>query len=102
VIHQAIVFLPLFLPLIFLQFESDFSIPFKSIALSLHKTLSDLSKLERLDGTNYRHWPQKLLIFFEQLEVDHVLFSNPTKESSTFETTIAFGDETDKSKSIND
>ncbi|TYK06658.1 ty1-copia retrotransposon protein [Cucumis melo var. makuwa] len=38
-----------------------------------NKILPDLSKLEPLDGTNYRRWSQKLLIFFEQLEVDYVL-----------------------------
>ncbi|KAL0448658.1 UNVERIFIED_CONTAM: hypothetical protein Slati_1422200 [Sesamum latifolium] len=41
------------------------------------RTLSDLSKLEPLDGTNYKRWSQKLLIFFEQLDVDYVLFQNP-------------------------
>ncbi|XP_021751875.1 uncharacterized protein LOC110717468 [Chenopodium quinoa] len=32
-----------------------------------------VSKLEPLDGNNYKRWSQKLLIFFEQLEVDYVL-----------------------------
>ncbi|KAL0349666.1 UNVERIFIED_CONTAM: hypothetical protein Sradi_4115800 [Sesamum radiatum] len=40
------------------------------------RRLSDLSKLEPLDGTNYKQWSQKLLIFFEQLDVDYVLFQN--------------------------
>lgn len=42
------------------------------MALSVYKTLPDLSKLEPLDGTNFGSWYQKLLIFFEQLEVDYV------------------------------
>ncbi|KAA0040494.1 ty1-copia retrotransposon protein [Cucumis melo var. makuwa] len=44
----------------------------------------NLSKLEPLDGTNYRRWSQKLLIFFEQLEVDNVLTTNlPTSDPPT-------------------
>ncbi|XP_039141238.1 uncharacterized protein LOC120278531 [Dioscorea cayenensis subsp. rotundata] len=46
------------------------------MAISVNKTLPDLSKLEPLDGTNYKRWSQKLLIFFEQLEIDYVLFSD--------------------------
>ncbi|KAA0053505.1 ty1-copia retrotransposon protein [Cucumis melo var. makuwa] len=43
-----------------------------------------LSKLEPLDGTNYRRWSQKLLIFFEQLEVDYVLTTDlPTSDPPT-------------------
>ncbi|KAA0042223.1 ty1-copia retrotransposon protein [Cucumis melo var. makuwa] len=54
-----------------------------------YKILPDLSKLEPLDGTNYRRWSQKLLIFFEQLEVDYVLttdlptFDPPTTTSTS-------------------
>ncbi|KAL0408252.1 UNVERIFIED_CONTAM: hypothetical protein Sradi_1759600 [Sesamum radiatum] len=40
------------------------------------RTLSNLSKLEPLEGTNYKQWSQKLLIYFEQLDVDYVLFQN--------------------------
>ncbi|KAA0035252.1 ty1-copia retrotransposon protein [Cucumis melo var. makuwa] len=36
-----------------------------------NKVLPELSKLEPLDGTNYRRWSQNLSIFFEQLEVDY-------------------------------
>lgn len=43
---------------------------------SLFKTLPDLSKLEALDGSNYKRWAQRLLIFFEQLEIDYVLHEN--------------------------
>ncbi|KAL0301506.1 UNVERIFIED_CONTAM: hypothetical protein Sradi_6427400 [Sesamum radiatum] len=56
------------------------------------KKLPDLSKLEPLDGTNYKRWSQKLFIFFEQLDVDYVLFQNPPKtpaEASTLAITIA-------------
>lgn len=43
-----------------------------------NNVLLDLSKLEPLNGTNYRRWSsQKLLIFFEQLEVDYVLTVDP-------------------------
>ncbi|KAK9678778.1 hypothetical protein RND81_11G232700 [Saponaria officinalis] len=41
------------------------------------KTVPDLSKLEPLDGRNYKRWSQKLLMFFEQLEIDYVLTSDP-------------------------
>ncbi|XP_075076386.1 uncharacterized protein LOC142163035 [Nicotiana tabacum] len=47
------------------------------MATTLNKTLPDLSKLEPLNGNNYKRWSQKLLIFFEQLEVDYVLFNDP-------------------------
>ncbi|XP_070028788.1 uncharacterized protein [Nicotiana sylvestris] len=47
------------------------------MATTLNKTLPDLSKLEPLDGNNYKRWSQKLLIFFEQLEVDYILFNDP-------------------------
>ncbi|KAK4386389.1 hypothetical protein Sango_2509500 [Sesamum angolense] len=46
------------------------------MAISMTRTLPDL-KMEPLDGTNFKRWSQKLLIFFEQLEVDYVLFTNP-------------------------
>ncbi|KAL0427363.1 UNVERIFIED_CONTAM: hypothetical protein Slati_2911100 [Sesamum latifolium] len=47
------------------------------MAVALSRTLLDLSKLEPLDGTNFKRWSQKLLIFFEQLDVDYVLFTDP-------------------------
>lgn len=46
------------------------------MAAATTRALPDLSKLEPLDGSNYKRWSQKLLIFFEQLEVDYVLFTN--------------------------
>lgn len=39
--------------------------------------MSNLSKLEPLDVSNYCRWSQKLLIFFEQLEVT-ILAAQPT------------------------
>ncbi|KAL0337607.1 UNVERIFIED_CONTAM: hypothetical protein Scaly_2035800 [Sesamum calycinum] len=56
------------------------------------KTLPNLSKLEPLDRTNNKRWSQKLLIFFEQLDVDYVLFQNPPEtpaEASTLAITAA-------------
>lgn len=52
----------------------------------------DLSKLEPLDGTNYKRWSQKLLICFEQVEVDYVLFNNPPVVSKTTSTQITILD----------
>ena len=37
------------------------------MVVSINKALPDRSKLKPLDGTNYKHWSQKFLIFFEQL-----------------------------------
>ena len=56
------------------------------MAISVNKFLHDLLKLEPLDGTSYKCWSQKLLTFFEQLEIDYVLFSN-----SLFIETDTFG-----------
>ncbi|KAL9241754.1 hypothetical protein vseg_015824 [Gypsophila vaccaria] len=42
-----------------------------------NRIISDLSKLEPLDGNNYKRWSQKLLMFFKQLEIDYVLFNDP-------------------------
>ncbi|KAK4400536.1 hypothetical protein Sango_1159700 [Sesamum angolense] len=47
------------------------------MSVPLTRALPNLSKLEPLDGTNYKSWSQKLLIFFEQLDVDYALFQNP-------------------------
>ncbi|KAL0317130.1 UNVERIFIED_CONTAM: hypothetical protein Sangu_2127300, partial [Sesamum angustifolium] len=66
--------------------------------MSISKALPDLSKLEPLDGTNYKRWSQKLLIFFEQLDVDYVLFMTApepdvhTETSSVALTPVAYGD----------
>ncbi|KAK9714255.1 hypothetical protein RND81_06G081900 [Saponaria officinalis] len=54
----------------------------------LHKIVPDLSKMELLDGKTYRRWSEKILFYFQQYEIDYVLFQEPqsTKESSTSET----------------
>ncbi|KAA0039125.1 ty1-copia retrotransposon protein [Cucumis melo var. makuwa] len=78
------------------------------------KILPDLSKLEPLDGKNYRRWSQKLLIFFEQLDVDYVLTtdlssSDPSTTTSTSSdpesstgppTTVAVADQVKKNQVI--
>ncbi|PNX67014.1 hypothetical protein L195_g055397 [Trifolium pratense] len=46
------------------------------MAGSLSRIIPDMSKMEPLDGSNYRRWSQKLLILFEALEVDYVLFED--------------------------
>lgn len=43
------------------------------MSIKSKKVLPVLSKLEPFDGANYRCKSQKLLIFFEQLEVDYIL-----------------------------
>ncbi|XP_074302090.1 uncharacterized protein LOC141633533 [Silene latifolia] len=45
----------------------------------ISKILPDMAKLESLDGHNYKCWSQKLLMYFEQLEIDYVLFNDPPK-----------------------
>ena len=45
------------------------------------KTLLELHKIEPLDGTNYKHWSQKLLLCFEQLQIDYVLTSDLLDDS---------------------
>ncbi|TYK16589.1 ty1-copia retrotransposon protein [Cucumis melo var. makuwa] len=79
-----------------------------------NKILPDLSKLEPLDGTNYRRWSQKLLIFFEQLQVDYVLTTDlpssdpPTTTSTSSDpesstgppTTVAVTDQVKKDQVI--
>ncbi|KAK4408009.1 hypothetical protein Sango_0381900 [Sesamum angolense] len=47
------------------------------MAIPISKSLPDLSKLEPLDRTNFKRLSQKLLIFFEQLDVDYILFIDP-------------------------
>ncbi|KAL0314018.1 UNVERIFIED_CONTAM: hypothetical protein Sangu_2246200 [Sesamum angustifolium] len=45
----------------------------------MSRTLPDLLKMEPLDGTNFKRWSQKLFNYFEQLEVDYGLFTDPPK-----------------------
>ena len=40
---------------------------------ALPKLVLELYKIEPLDGTNSERWSQKLLLYFEQLEIDYVL-----------------------------
>ncbi|KAL0451543.1 UNVERIFIED_CONTAM: hypothetical protein Slati_1132400 [Sesamum latifolium] len=58
------------------------------MAVSISKALLDLSKFKPLDGTNYKRWSQKLFIFFEQLDVDYVLFTTPPKPEVPAETSF--------------
>ncbi|KAK4393567.1 hypothetical protein Sango_1827500 [Sesamum angolense] len=65
------------------------------------RTLPDLSKMEPLDGTNFKRWSQKLLIFFKQLEVDYVLFTDPpeiTTQTTDTSTAIITTSQTDSSR----
>lgn len=55
--------------------------------MTSNKVLPDLSKLEPLDGTNYRWLSKKLLIFFKELEVDYVHTTYPIFDPIT--TTLA-------------
>ncbi|KAK4406055.1 Retrovirus-related Pol polyprotein from transposon TNT 1-94 [Sesamum angolense] len=71
------------------------------MAISMTRTLPDLSKMEPLDGTNFKRWSQKLLIFFEQLEVDYVLFTDPPKittQTTDTSTAIITTSQTDSSR----
>jgi len=47
------------------------------------KTLLELYKIEPLDATNYKRWSQKLLLCFEQLEIDYVLTTDLPDEGDT-------------------
>ncbi|KAL0423070.1 UNVERIFIED_CONTAM: hypothetical protein Sradi_0841800 [Sesamum radiatum] len=70
------------------------------MAISITRTLPDLSKMEPLDGTNFKRWSQ-LLIFFEQLEVDYVLFTDPpeiTTQTMDTSTAIVTTSQTDSSR----
>ena len=58
------------------------------MAVSFNKVFCDLSKLEPLDGTNYKRWSQKLLIFFEQLEIDYVLSQDAPQNETTADISI--------------
>lgn len=44
--------------------------------------LPNLSKLEPLDDTNYHRWASNMLIFFEQLDVDYMLFQEESIDFS--------------------
>ena len=43
----------------------------------MHTIIIDLTKLESLDGTNYRRYSQRMMIVLKQLRMDYVLHSDP-------------------------
>jgi len=56
------------------------------MAVPFQKSLSELHKIEPLNGTNYKRWSQKLLLYFEQLELDYVLTTDYIDDSDTSQT----------------
>jgi len=54
-----------------------------TMVATFQKNLPELYKIEALYGTNYKHWSQKLLLCFEQLEIDYVLSSEHLDEGNT-------------------
>ncbi|CAN1185666.1 Retrovirus-related Pol polyprotein from transposon TNT 1-94, partial [Linum perenne] len=66
------------------------------------RLMPDLSKIEALDGTNYKRWSQRLLIVLEQLEVDYVLFFDPPITPATSDDTLSTGDASKKAQSTPD
>ncbi|KAL0319709.1 UNVERIFIED_CONTAM: hypothetical protein Sradi_5232400 [Sesamum radiatum] len=71
------------------------------MAIPASRALPDLSKLEPLDGTNFKRWSRKLLIFFEQLDVDYILFTNPPEvpaQTTNASIAIVTASQTDSSK----
>jgi len=61
------------------------------MAVPFQESLPELHKIEPLDGTNYKRWSQKLLLYFEQLEIDYVLTTDYSDDSDISQT------DTDKS-----
>jgi len=53
------------------------------MATSFPKNLPELYKIEPLDGPNNKCWSQKLLLCFEQLEIDYVLSSEHLDKDNT-------------------
>jgi len=72
------------------------------MAFTINKALPNLYELVPLDGTNCKPWSQKLLIFFEQLEVDCVLFFDLPKVNSISKTIVASADGTHKTTLANE
>jgi len=58
------------------------------MAVPFQKSLLELHKIKPLDGTNYKRWSQKLLLCFEQLEIDYVLTTDYIDDSDTSQTDI--------------
>ena len=54
------------------------------MADSSTKSMHHFSKLKSLDGNNYKRWAQKMLMFFEQLDIDYVQFMDcPAAKTAT-------------------
>jgi len=53
------------------------------MAAPFQKNLSELHKIELLDGTSYKRWSQKLVLCFEQLKNDYVLTTEYADETDT-------------------
>lgn len=49
------------------------------------KTLLELYKIEPLKETNYKRWSQKLLLCFEQLEINYVITTDLPNEGNTID-----------------
>jgi len=57
-----------------------------AMAAPFNKTLPKLHKIEPLDGANYKCWSRKLLLYFEQLQIDYVLSTEYTGDTDTSQT----------------
>ena len=53
------------------------------MAASFSKNLPELYKIEPIDRTSYKRWSQKLLLRFEQLEIDYVLSSEHLDDNTS-------------------
>ena len=60
----------------FQQSENNYN----NVDKNSNKVLLNLSKLELLDRTKYHRWSKKVLNFFQQLEVDYVLITDPPSD----------------------
>lgn len=43
------------------------------------KLLPHISSLQPLDRSNYKRWANRILIYFEQLKINYLLFKDPPK-----------------------
>ncbi|KAL8129925.1 hypothetical protein V2J09_019080 [Rumex salicifolius] len=59
------------------------------IQMPKNPAVPDLSKLQALTGPNYRRWSEELLFFFQELDLQYVLFEGKPSE------TIAVSDQID-------
>ena len=58
------------------------------MAEPFQKTLTELHRIESLDGTNYKRWSHKLLLCLEQLEIDYVLSTEYANDTDTSQTDV--------------